>query len=212
MTDQELMLSIRERYSAAIAAAVKGTVYSEAFLAALAANESGGNPGAFRVEPKVFAELGGLLIGKVASFGSIGAQDLMHRVWPPDVVGVHTGAQPAWGLKEALLALLNLATSWGPTQIMGYQSVAGNYPLSELTQPRTHFARAVEMLEDFRKRFTPALDPDPAHPINSAGWTGFFTCWNTGSPHGATFDPNYAAKGLARMAIYAALPPGVEGA
>ena len=203
MTDEQLMLSIRDRYSAQIAQAVAGTVYTEAFVAALVANESGGNLAAFRIEPKVFAELAGVITGKVAAFGSIGAEDLMRRVWPAESVGVHTGAQPAWGLKEGLLALLNLATSWGPTQIMGYQSIAGGYPLSELTQARTHFKHTVEVLEGFRKSFPAILDLQ-GYPLG--GMAGFFVCWNTGRPTGLTADPNYAAKGLQRMGIYKTLP------
>jgi len=202
MTDPELMAAIREKYGSFIDAAVAGTPFPASLVAALVANESGLNEAAARFEPAVFGELAFVLTGRKAAFGSIGAQDLgewLGRVSMDKGNGGRLSPQAA-----VVLALQNLATSWGPTQIMGYQAVAGKYDLSELPNLQTHFHRAVAMLEDFRKRFNLAIEQGIAGGMAGNSAAAFFTCWNTGSPHGATFDPHYAANGLARMAEYEA--------
>ena len=198
MTDPELMAAIREKYGSFIDAAVEGTPFPASLLAALVANESGLNESAARFEPAVFGELAFVLTGRKAAFGSIGAQDLgewLGRVSMDKSNGGRLSPQAA-----VVLALQNLATSWGPTQIMGYQAVAGKYDLSELPNLQTHFHRAVAMLEDFGRRFN-IRQPDSFADFPAVAQI-YFTCWNTGSPNGKTFDPHYAANGLARMSLY----------
>jgi hypothetical protein len=162
------------------------SIYPEAFLAALTANESGGDPTKTRLEPVDLAELAQVLIGHKANFGSIGAQDL----------GGYLSVGDAKGIVQQLV---NLATSWGPTQIMGYQALAGKYSLAELPNLQTHYRHATSVLDDFGRRFglTEHTWPDVA-------WQ-YFRCWNTGHPNGTTADPAYVTNGLARMTIYGKL-------
>lgn len=201
MTDQQLMTAIKSQYGAYIAAAVAGTPFSEAFVAALTANEGALNPAATRLEPKVFTDLVDVIIGKKANYGAIGAQDLMNYVWPMRQKSSNSDPEPVWGLPQALTGIRNMASSWGPTQIMGYQTLAGKYSLGDLADPKKHFPHTVEMLDDFQARF---------HLQGIAKADGiaadFFRCWNTGSPSGKTFDPQYVGSGIIRMQLYAALP------
>jgi hypothetical protein len=184
--DEQLMADIRAKYGQFIDAAVKGTPFPASLLAALVANETGTNDAATRVEPAVLAQLAYLVTGRSARFGAILPGALVKWINPP-------GANRP--LEAIFLSLQNLATSWGPTQIMGYQAMAGEFALSELTNLRTHFFHAVAMLEDFKKRFNMLL---PANGV--AG--DYFRCWNAGSPTGKTFDPDYAPNGLTRMLLY----------
>ena len=183
------MAKIRQNFSPFIKPAIEGTPYPESFLAALVANESGGNLAAGRFEPGVFWELSFCLIGRKTAYGSITADKLREYIGSP-------------APDKAVAALVNLATSAGPTQIMGYQSLAGGYPLAELYNLATHFRHAVELLDDFRKQFNMAPPCFGGTELGAIG--AYFRCWNTGRPDGKTFDPNYVSSGLLRMQIYGA--------
>ena len=180
--EQELMQKIKAACDPWIAAAIAGTPFPAALLAALTANESGGNPAAARFEPAVMGQLAMTLTGRRANFGTIGAQDLL------DELGVVTDP------RTIVRQLMNLATSYGPTQIMGYEALAGHYDIADLSNLQKHYPRAVAMLEDFRKRFDIATD--------GSDWAEFFDCWNTGRPHAQTADPMYISRGLARLTLY----------
>lgn len=187
----ELMTQIKSKYATSINAAVQGTPFPPALLAALTANESGLDEGATRLEPAVYIDLSLVLTGRRAQFNEIGAADL--KTYLGDI------ANPA----TAVLALLNLATSWGPTQIMGWQAVRRGYKLAELTILERHYVRTAQILLDFGRDFKilppPGIEPFPG------GWESFFRCWNSGSPTGKTFDPNYPANGVRRLALYEGL-------
>lgn len=197
--EQSLMASIREKYSPSILPACQATPFPASLLAGLTANETGISPEKKRFESSVFVDLGNVLAGKVGAFGSIGAQDLEKFIlWPDDSL-----VRPS----TVLQCLIALATSWGPTQIMGYQVlgfrgsvVAPPYreQISSLNVPESHFAICVSLLGQFKNEFHL---PDPAVDAS-----GYFHCWNSGSPGGRTFDPNYAANGIRRMKIYESLP------
>jgi hypothetical protein len=198
--EQQLMTKIKSQCGSWIDEAIAGTPYPAALLAALTANESGGDPQESRFEPKVFADLALVAIGRKANYGAIGRTNLIDWCSPSDP------DRPPRSFSDALLALVNLATSWGPTQIMGYQALAGGYALSELPNLQTHFKHTVAMLEDFRTRFQIVASQAPGGPSpwpNS--WADFFRCWNTGRPDGQTADPQYVARGLDRMTIYGSL-------
>ncbi len=57
MTDQQLMQAIKSKWGEDISAAVSASSLPASFLAALIANESGGNDQATRYEPAVFSRL-----------------------------------------------------------------------------------------------------------------------------------------------------------
>jgi hypothetical protein len=184
--EQELMAKIKTTCGPWIDAAVEGTTYPPALLAALTANESGGDLKAQRFEAKVFGQLAQVLVGHKANFGAIGGEDLL------DAIGIVTDA------KTIVLQLMTFATSYGPTQIMGYQALAGKYDMADLSGLTTHYHRAVAMLDDFCKRFDLLSAPAP-------NWGAYFHCWNAGSPAAPTFDPNYTWRGLDRMNTYGTL-------
>ena len=77
MTDQELMQSIKTKWGALIDAACKHSSVPPAFLAALVANESGGNPDAKRFEPGVLAQLFAVLLNRKAFYGSIARENII---------------------------------------------------------------------------------------------------------------------------------------
>ena len=182
-SDQAMMAKIRQTMAPFIRPAIAGSPYPESFLAALVANETSGNLSASgRFEQEVFWEISFVLIQRKTVFGSITLEKLKAYI------GDSTPA-------ATVAAIVNLATSAGPTQIMGYQSLAGGYPLAELYKLDTHFNHAIEVLEDFRKRFGIV-------PFDGDSWALLFRCWNTGRPDGKTFDPAYVPNGLQRMQIY----------
>jgi hypothetical protein len=190
MTPEEsLMGQIHEKYGAEIERAVAGSPFPPALLAALTANEEGLDPNRSRLEPGVYVDLSLVLVGRLAEYDGIGAADL--GVYLGDVIAP----------KSAMLALLNLATSWGPTQIMGWQSLKRGFKLAELLNPETHYPRTVQILADFAKEFKLTAAPGMPPP----NWDAFFRCWNSGKPNGRTFDPNYSGNGVRRLQIYESL-------
>lgn len=193
MTPDEVLLDqIRIKYGRFIDRAVAGTPFPAGLLAALVADEAGLDENAQRFEPNDFWQLAFVAIGKKAahdrpSFGAIGRQDL-------------TGYLTLAGI-GAIAQLADLATSHGPLQIMGYEALAGKFAISELADPSACFRHGVSMLQAFEVRWKLPVGPTPAL------LKPFFTCWNTGRPDGQTYDPRYAEKGLARLAIYESGPP-----
>src|SRR5579885_1688903 len=93
MTDADLMKRIHERYGPLLDSVAQSSSARPEFLAALIANESGGDPDSTRFEPALFAALGEVLLGQKAAYGSIGAQDLLLWAVP--------GALPANGAGNA---------------------------------------------------------------------------------------------------------------
>jgi hypothetical protein len=177
------MQAIHERWGSLIARASTATTEAgsvpPALLAAIIANESDGDPNANRFEPEVLLALWDVLTGRKAAFGSIGRADLAPLVFV---------APPA-----AVKNLDALATSWGLTQIMGYNFLAG---VDKLTDPETNLYRATGMLAAFAKQFELDFVKDAADVLN---------CWNTGHPVTTPAPDEYVQNGLARMAAYQAL-------
>jgi hypothetical protein len=197
--EEKLMQSIREKWRAEIDRAIAATAIPSEFLAALIANETGGDPTKKRFEKNVLLELWEVLIGRSAHFGSIGRDDL-------ESIAVSAAASDAssnlW-FPVSCKAIDALATSWGLTQIMGYETIALGVPLFALQQPSSSLQLTCRMLADFAKG--KKID------LKLAGVTGglsgecsseLFDCWNTGRPHAPTADPLYIPNGLVRMAIY----------
>jgi hypothetical protein len=188
-TNTQLMTKIRASYGPAIAEACRLSSVPPAFLAALIANESGGNPGAKRFEKNVLASLWEVLLARSPNFGSIKAADVFAYLWPPSYT-----LDPTNGFRDALHHLDGLATSWGLTQIMGYEAIAFHLDgVAQLQDPAGELPITIKMLTQFAERFAFDLRSD---------FSSLFDCWNTGRPHAQTFDPNYIPNGLARMAIY----------
>ena len=197
MTDQELMQAIKTRWGALLDSAAQTTSVPESFLAALVANESGGNPDAKRFEPAVFAALAEVLLGRKAAYGSLGGIDIRRFVLPAEVAsGMAT--IDAGKCIEVVERLESLATSWGLLQVMGYEAIPFHLGgPGALQSPASEMPIALKMLAQFASHNGLDLGKDFAE---------LFDCWNTGRPHAPTADPQYIPKGLARKTIYEGLP------
>jgi hypothetical protein len=184
--ETQLMESIRQKWGATIDAACKMSSVPASFLAALIANETGGDPTKSRFESKVFAELCMVCAGKQAHYGSLGINDLIPK--------------PSQGLQEFNLTLKSLAdfsSSWGLTQIMGYQVIEFGKKITNLTDPAASLTFTCMLLTQFANRFDLDLRTEFAQ---------LFACWNCGQPDPSkTYDPQYCARGIARMALYSRL-------
>jgi hypothetical protein len=205
--EQRLMIRVFERCQFIITSSCINSSVPTAFLGALTANESAGDPKATRFEPSVYRHLKAVAAGQSPAYGGIHAEDLADEVQEmlhPKAENFHTRylTEPfAANHREALAAqedeaLRELATSWGFTQIMGYHSVGRAASVRALLEPVYHFRTALEMLAEFAEDF----QLDLAHEYEE-----MFRCWNTGAPYGETFDPRYVEDGLRRMELYDAL-------
>jgi hypothetical protein len=187
------MAKIKADMGKPIRDAVTNTTIPEAFIAALAANESSGDPAKKHFESGAFLDLALVLAGRKPAFGSLGAQDLSGVLVKSGI-----SANP---LSAVTNKLMDLATSWGPTQIMGYQTLKLHLQVSDLIELPRHFVVCTQLLAEFIAEWKLVVRPISTITVCEK----LFRCWNTGEPNGITTDPNYVGKGLNRMAIYEAL-------
>lgn len=181
--DTLLMQHIRQVWGPAITAACHLSSVTEDFLAALVANETGGDPSKVRFEENVFGKICGVCAGKRAHYGTLGAEAFIP---PPVEAGLE--------FKSTLQLLVNYSTSWGLTQIMGYQVLPFGKKLSSLSDPQENLSFATILLAQFANRFQLDMGNE---------FTELFACWNTGQPDPArTYDPHYCSKGVTRMVLY----------
>jgi hypothetical protein len=208
MSEQEMIAGIKTRWGALLNSAAKTSSVPESFLAALVANESGGNADGKRFEPAVFAALAEVLLGRKAAYGSLGGLDVRRFVLPAEISaaarsnsGLQVQPAPVIDAAECIgvfQRLESLATSWGLVQIMGYEAIAFRLDgISALQSPASELPVTLRMLQQFAERNGLDLAKD---------FSEMFDCWNTGRPHARTFDPNYIPNGLARMKAYEDLP------
>ena len=211
--DGKLMARVGKSYADHLMVATRGTLLIPEFLAALTANESGGDPNARRFEPGVYRRLKEVAAGRLAGYGGV-TKSLLEK----EISRIGSGAQhgaagttqtgssavaeatgTAGSAKSPSTAALaddfirRLATSWGLTQIMGYHLIGRGEPIERLLEPEFHYRIAVELIQDFALRHH--LDP-------GRDFEALFRCWNTGRPDGQTTDPAYAEKGLRRLELY----------
>jgi len=190
-TEIAQMKQIHDKWAGLIAAAARTTIVSEAFLAALVAGESNGDPAAKRFEPAVFEHLLEVCMGKRAAFSVPGINRLLGAV---DLLG-YIGTHPA-AFVDGLRTAADLATSFGLTQIMGWHLVE-LYQEDKLEKMKEDPALQLEMTVQLLVIFANKYDLDLAKETEA-----IFTCWNTGEPDGHTYDPNYVANGQRRIQIY----------
>lgn len=221
--EDKLMLRLRASYDEHLAEATRDRAIVPDFLAALTANESGGDPRARRFEAGVYRRLKEVAAGRLAGYGGVTKSFLDREIAKlQEIAQASAGgpdrspeaqarkpeadqAQPltltsASGPDHAPSAariaddfIRSLATSWGLTQIMGYHLIGRGEPIDRLLDPAFHYRMAVELLETFVARHH--LDP-------RRDFEALFRCWNTGRPDGQTTDPAYAQKGLRRIELY----------
>lgn len=194
-----LMQSIRDRWKTAIDSAVTGTAIPAKFLAALVANETGGKPDANRFESGVLGHLWNVMLGRQTRYGSIARSDLSNYVSGFSATPI---TAPTTLPANAFQRLDELATSWGLTQIMGYHvlewlSIPAWYrTVDDLRVPESNLRCATLLLTQFANHFALDLATD---------FEALLHCWNSGSPTGQTFDPEYVPNGLQRMELYGSL-------
>lgn len=174
MDNAELMGAIKARWGSLVSEVCASSSVPECLLAALIANESWGNPDAMRFEPAVYRHLQEVQAGAQPRYGNIRAAALE-------------------GLDDDALRIL--ATSWGLTQIMGYNAVYHHVDPLKLSDPNISLPLTCRMLAEDAERF--GLDM-------SSDFTELLTCWNAGNPKGHPV-PGYVDNGLARANIYASL-------
>lgn len=198
-----LMKSIQEKFGATIADTCRlAGGLQESFLAALIANESGGDPLAKRFEIGVLHSLWEVLQNRKSAYGSIGREAILFYLAPSSIEIPRDVSALTNFLMDALRAIDALATSWGLTQIMGYEILDqrltgpnGLHP-AVMETPGVSLRYTAIMLAQFASRNGLDLGKD---------FQQLFDCWNTGRPHAPTADPEYIPKGLARMKIYEGL-------
>ena len=202
--DRALLERIFDRCHLGIDAACAASSVPPAFLAALTANESGGNPDAARFEPAVYRHLKAVAAGQSPAYAGVRAHDLDSEVEDklhPKADAFHPRyLTPAFAANHAEElaeleddALRELATSWGFTQVMGYHVVGRGGNVRDLVDPDRHFPIALELVAEFAQDYKLDL---------ASEFEEMFRCWNTGQPYGKTYDPAYVEKGTRRMAIY----------
>ena len=198
MTDSPdvlLMQKIHAQWGTLVSTAVESTPIPEKFLAALIANESGGDPAANRFEPAVLTKLWAVLAGRLPNYGAITAADLRNFVCGFTATVTAPREIPA----NVFERLDELAHSWGLTQIMGYHvlewlDIPGWYrSVDDLRAPAPKLRSAALLLTQFANRFTLDLSSD---------FSALLHCWNAGSPEAPTFDPAYVPNALRRMDLY----------
>jgi hypothetical protein len=190
MSNLELMQSIKTKWNAEISSASSTSSVPTAFMAALIANESGGDPHAKRFEKGVLASLWEVLLGRKAAFGSIGGTDLVQFINQSKGFPVNT---PLAIPSDVFQRFDSLATSWGLTQIMGYEAIAFHSSVAALQAPDTELVITTKMLAQFASRFQLDVTKD---------FSQLFDCWNSGRPHAPTADPQYIPNGLERMKLW----------
>ena len=224
------MMQLRTSYEGHLVEATRDSEIMPDFLAALTANESGGNPHAKRFELGVYQRLKDVAAGLLAGYGGVTKPLLDKEIAkaqatarssvggserPPDGQAVKpesdkaepltSASRPDQAPSTAEIAddfIRRLATSWGLTQIMGYHVIGRGEPIERLLEPDFHYREAVELLEGFATRHH--LDP-------RRDFEALFRCWNTGRPDGQTTDPAYAERGLQRIELYRQLAAKDQG-
>jgi hypothetical protein len=204
LAERRLVERVADRCGKFIAQACKASSVPPEFLGALAANESGGNPGAMRFEPAVYRHLKALAAGESPRYNGLSAEDLageLDEVLHPKAVEFHARYLTApFASRHARAlstledeALRELATSWGFTQIMGFHMAGRRGTARDLLDPQIHFRVALDLLVEFAEDYQLDLTREFAE---------LFRCWNTGQPYGHTTDPAYVQNGLWRMELY----------
>lgn len=202
--ERELMLRVFVVADRAMRMACAFSSVPVEFLAALVANESGGNARALRFEPAVYDHLAAVAKGARAGYGAVSQKLLeaeMADALHPKAASYHAhflaesfAERGASALETTADEVLReLATSWGFTQIMGYHMIWRGGEPRELLDPGFHFSMALDLLAQFAESYQLDVGRE---------FRELFGCWNTGRPYGETTDPNYVENGLRRMGVY----------
>jgi hypothetical protein len=190
-TIRQLIVQIHDRYGERIASATAGTEVPPALVAAFIVNESGRDrngtiiDSARRFEKHVYAAL-------------VSIRDRGYRIVKGKRINNYSGITQQQIKDASNDALKALATSWGTLQIMGWHCINNlmdidgtPVTISELRDPDRHIAYAVQLLRRTAGKY-----------IRAKRYKEVFRIWNTGSPTGTTYHPNYVSNGLVAMDIW----------
>ena len=168
--DDILMLQTYHAMHKQIWQASYGTPIPESYLAAVISLETSppGNWNSERFEAHIYQRLLALK-RKGKAFGSISRKKL---------------------LKHSDKELRQFATSYGPTQMMGYHCLQINCSISDL-KSSYHLQWAVAWMELNYGTYA-----------RRANWEACLRIHNTGRPEGKTYHANYVRDGLRRMNYY----------
>lgn len=196
--DTQLMARIFTAWGPLIEQVSKASSVPPAFLAALMANESGGDRTARRLEPLVLAHLAQVALGERVSFSPPGAK---HALLKEDILNFcTTGVGAPWPLQLAAIGQLAfLARSWGLLQIMGWHVIELSIPAAKLLDPAGNLSTGLVLLTWFAEHYNLAL---------ASEFEELLRCWNTGDPIGETRDRHYVPNALRRKQIYESLERG----
>lgn len=182
---------LRERFGSRIAEATAKTYVPARLVAALIALECGFdskrgvfNEGAGRFESHVYARLLSLRDTGQYINGRGRTRTSYEKVTQADLAGATAEA------------VRNLATSWGPGQIMGYNVLHWDCTIADLRDPAQSIRWVVRKLLE-----------DAGSAIRRKEFDDVLRIWNTGSPDGQTHDPDYVAHGKRYMVEWDRLGP-----
>jgi hypothetical protein len=196
----EMMQRIKSEWGAAIDAACAASSVPAAFLAALIANESGGNAAATRYEPTVAGNLAAVIAGKKTAFDPPGSR----RALGPVALSSYVSNPAATAVPgtAAVHHLSDLATSFGLTQIMGFHVLMWQVP--EWTDIHEFFAVPSNQIKFTLQLLNFCAESNMLDLTIPDDQTAeeFFTWWNSGRVNGIPYDPQYISNGLERMKIY----------
>lgn len=194
MSDRDLMLKIRREWGDTIADVCKASSIPANFLAALVANESGGDAAVMRREPSAVCGMCEVLAGYRPAFQGMDRETILKCVSPP-ADRAETWAAGTVGSHVSSVAdhLVYMGASWGLTQIMGWQEAKRAKPAKTIQDPRGNLLFALDILERFAEAYSLDL---------TQNFEAMLRCWNSGTPTGKTFDPNYVTNGLNRRTVY----------
>jgi hypothetical protein len=171
-TSEEAILRVKTNYGADVQQYATEFNVSAAYLQALIILESSGKrPAGKRFEKHVYQKLKQVRSGHLPRFENITKADL------------HDATDEA---------LKNLATSWGPFQIMGYKCIHMRINLSDLRSDKSVY---------YGIKW---IDANYGNYLRKGKYRDAFHIHNTGHPYPTvgpprTYDPQYVNKGLRYM-------------
>ena len=93
-----------------------------------------------------------------------------------------------------IFRLVAYASSWSFTQVMGYHAAVWDRVIIEdIRNSETHFQCAQRLMRQFTSQYR--LNP-------KADFEQLGRCWNTGTPDGKTYDPEYVPNLLRRAQVW----------
>lgn len=172
LRDRRLMRRVYFCWGTLVQSVCQSSLIPPEFLAALLANESGGDASRSHFHPSIHRRLLAVQNGELLHYASVTRHELDR-------------------MSEGEVAAC--ASSWGLTQIMGYRVLRVGETPRRLLDPEFNLRQAVRLLAFFAEHIHAGLRKD---------FENLFRCWNTGRSDSDTTDPEYIEKGVRRLSAY----------